>query len=490
MEIRMGKILQKYQNMSVQVRASFWFLICSFLQKGISSLTTPIFTRLLSTEDYGQYGAFNSWLGIITIFVSLNLFYGVYTQGLVKFEEERRVYSSSMQGLTLTLCLGWTAVYLLFRTFWNRLFSLTTVQMLAMMVMIWATAAFSFWAAEQRVTYSYRKLVLITLLISAAKPAVGIFFVIHAQDKVTARILGLALVELVGYTGLFAVQMARGKVFYSGKFWRYALMFNIPLVPHYLSQTVLASADRIMIRDMIGKSEAGIYNLAYQISLLMTLFNTALSQTLSPWIYQKIKAGKAGEISDVGFMSLGIIAFANLLLMLLAPEAVWIFAPESYYNAIYVIPPVSMSVFFMFSYELFARFEFYYEKTAFIMSASVTGAVINVVTNYIFIRKYGYYAAGYTTLFCYLIYAVGHYLMMNRVCDSYLGGIRPFPPVRYWMLAGGFMAAGFILLFTYQNRILRYSLLAAVLILGFIFRARVKAAVGDLVQVRKSRKKK
>ena len=174
MEIRMGKILQKYQNMSVQVRASFWFLICSFLQKGISSLTTPIFTRLLSTEDYGQYGAFNSWLGIITIFVSLNLFYGVYTQGLVKFEEERRVYSSSMQGLTLTLCLGWTAVYLLFRTFWNRLFSLTTVQMLAMMVMIWATAAFSFWAAEQRVTYSYRKLVLITLLISAAKPAVGI----------------------------------------------------------------------------------------------------------------------------------------------------------------------------------------------------------------------------------------------------------------------------------------------------------------------------
>ena len=49
---------------------------------------------------------------------------------------------------------------------------------------------------------------------------------------------------------------------------------------------------------------------------------------------------------------------------------------------------------------------------------------------------------------------------------------------------------GFILLFTYQNRILRYSLLTAVLILGFVFRARVKAAVGDLVQVRKSRKKK
>lgn len=486
----MGKFLQKYQKMSVQVRASFWFLICSFLQKGISSITTPIFTRLLTTEEYGQYGAFNSWLGIITIFVTLNLFYGVYTQGLVKYEEERAVYSSSLQGLTLTMCLAWTAVYLVFRVFWNSLFALTTVQMLAMLVMIWATAAFNFWAAEQRVTYSYRRLVLLTLLVSAAKPAVGIFFVIHAQDKVTARILGLALVELVGYTGLFVIQMARGKVFYSGKFWRYALLFNLPLVPHYLSQTVLSSADRIMIRDMVGKSQAGIYNLAYQISLLMTLFNTALSQTLSPWIYQKIKAGRAKDVSGVAFMAMGLIACANLMLMLLAPEAVAVFAPRSYYDAIYVIPPVSMSVFFMFSYDLFAKFEFYFEKTAFIMVASVTGALLNLVTNYIFIQKYGYYAAGYTTLFCYLIYAAGHYLMMNRVCDRYLDGIRPFPAGKYWGMSALFMAAGFVLLFTYRSRVLRYGLLLAAAVLALIFRDRVKDIIKGLVDIRRAGKKK
>ena len=486
----MGKFLQKYRNMSVQVRASFWFLICSFLQKGISSITTPIFTRLLTTEEYGQYGAFNSWLGIITIFVTLNLFYGVYTQGLVKYEEERAVYSSSLQGLTLTMCVAWTAVYLAFRGIWNRLFSLTTVQMLAMLVMIWATAAFNFWAAEQRVTYSYRRLVILTLLVSVAKPAVGIFFVIHAQDKVTARILGLALVELIGYTGLFFIQMARGQVFYSGKFWRYALLFNLPLVPHYLSQTVLSSVDRIMIRDMIGKSEAGIYNLAYQISLLMTLFNTALSQTLSPWIYQKIKAGKAKDVSQVSFLAMGLIAGANLLLMLLAPEAVAIFAPKAYYNAIYVIPPVSMSVFFMFSYDLFAKFEFYFEKTTFIMAASVAGALLNLVTNYIFIQKYSYYAAGYTTLFCYLVYAAGHYVMMNRVCDQYLNGIRPFPAGKYWGLSALFMAAGFVLLFTYRSRPLRYGLLFAVMVMAVIFRARLKAVVNSLVSVRKAGKKK
>lgn len=81
--------LKKYKNLPVQVRASFWFLICSFLQKGISMITTPIFTRLLSTSEYGQFSVFNSWLGICTVIVSLQLYAGVYTSGLVKFEDEK-----------------------------------------------------------------------------------------------------------------------------------------------------------------------------------------------------------------------------------------------------------------------------------------------------------------------------------------------------------------------------------------------------------------
>ena len=118
----MGKLRKKYRSMPVQVKASLWFLICSFLQKGISTVSTPIFTRLLSTAEYGQYNVFNSWLGIITIFVTLNLSAGVYTQGLVKFDKDNKILSSSLQGLTLFSVVVWTVVYLLFRNFWNRIF--------------------------------------------------------------------------------------------------------------------------------------------------------------------------------------------------------------------------------------------------------------------------------------------------------------------------------------------------------------------------------
>ena len=236
-------LLKKYRSLPVQAKASIWFLICAFLQKGISVLTTPIFTRLLTAAEYGQFNVFNSWLSILQIFISLNLSFGVYAQGLVKFSEDRYVFSSSMQGLSSILSVFWTIIYILFHNQWNELFGLNTLQMLSMLILIWTTQIFNFWAAEQRVLYKYKKLVILTLIVSIAKPVLGILFIEVATDKVTARIISLMLVEVVCFLGLFISQMRRGHTFFNKAYWKYALLFNIPLVPHYLSTVGTMSAE-------------------------------------------------------------------------------------------------------------------------------------------------------------------------------------------------------------------------------------------------------
>lgn len=452
------KFLEKYKNMPVQMKASLWFLVCSFMQKGISVITTPIFTRLFTTAEYGQYSVFQSWMNIVTVFVSLNLSQGVYAQGLVKFESDRAKFVSSLQGLTLALVAGWTVVYLAACDFWNGLFSLTTVQMLSMLVLIWLSAVFHFWAAEQRVIYNYKTLVVLTLLVSVLQPCVGIIFVLYAEDKVLARIFGMVIVEFAIYIGLFFVQVCRGRRLFDGYYWKYALKFNIPLIPHYLSMTVLSSSDRIMITNLAGESEAGIYSLAYSLSLIMTLFNSALMNTLSPWIYQKIKDRREKEIAGVAYIAMAGIAGVNLLLMAFAPEAVRLFAPQEYYEAVWIIPPVAMSAYFMFTYDLFAKFQFYYEKTGYIMAASVCGAVLNIILNYIFIPVFGYYAAGYTTLACYMMFVMAHYLFMRKVCREYLDGIKVYDLKKLLGITAVFMCAGFVLMLLYRHTAVRYIL--------------------------------
>lgn len=481
----MNKVMKKYKSLPVQVKASFWFLICGFLQRGISVITTPIFTRLLSTGEYGRYNVFNSWYGIATIIISLNLSAGVYSQGLVKFDKDRKVFSSSLQGLTLTLVAVWTVVYLLVQNFWNNLFSLSTVQMLAMLCMVWTTATFSFWSAEQRVDYKYKALVIITLIVSLAKPLLGIFLVTHSEDKVAARILGLALVEIIGYTWCFFVQMKAGKKFYSKRFWKYALGYNLPLVPHYLSQVVLNNSDRIMINSMVGDSAAGIYSLAYSLAMIMTIFNNALMNTLSPWIYQKIKEKDIKAIAPIAYLSLGIVAAVNLLLIILAPEAVRIFAPKEYYEAIYCIPPVAMGVLFLYSYDLFAKFAFYYEKTTLIMLASCGGAVLNIILNYFGIKWFGYVAAAYTTLICYIVYCIFHYTLMTKICNQYLDGVKPYNPKVLLLIYGIFLTIGFAMLFTYNYPIVRYAIIALIAADLIYERKEIKVIFKKIMALRK-----
>lgn len=77
----------------------------------------------------------------------------------------------------------------------------------------------------------------------------------------------------------------------------------------------------------------------------MTIFNTALMQTLSPWIYKKIKMKKIEELALIAYITLVLIAGINIMLIAFAPEVVAVFAPAEYYDAIWVMPPVAMSVF-------------------------------------------------------------------------------------------------------------------------------------------------
>lgn len=480
-----SKILLKYKNLPIQARASFWFLICAFLQKGISFITTPIFTRILTTAEYGQFNVYNSWFNMLLSIVSLNLFYGVYTRGLVKYKDERDVFSSSLQGLTFSLIIIWLVIYLAFRKFWNTVLGLPTFHVLLMFFSIWMTSVFCFWSIDQRVDFKYRKLVAVTIGVAVLKPTLSIAMILFCDDNVTARIVSIVFVEFIAYFGLFISQMKKGRQFFNAKFWKHALMFNIPLIPHYLSTSILNSADRIMIKDMVGESAAGIYSLAYSIAMIMMMLNTSLLQTLEPWLYKKINEKKIEDIGKVAYPAFIIVAIANILLIALAPELVAIFAPKEYYSAIYVIPPIAMSVFYMFAYTFFAVFEFYYKKTTLIVVATSAGAILNIILNKIFIGIFGYIAAGYTTLACYMIYAIFHFVFMWKTCKNNLNNAQPYSPKIFLIISVLFLGAGFFFLFIYNFTILRYCLLVLSVLISFIERKRIINVVTNILSIRK-----
>ena len=459
------KVRTAYQNLAQPVKASLWFLICGFLQKGISMITTPIFTRVMTEAEYGRFSTYNSWLGIIQIIVSLNLAAGVYTRGLVKNEEDQDRFSSSMLGLSTTCILIWSIVYALLHKWVNHWLGLNTVLMVAMFFEIWSHAAYQFWSNRERVNYRYKRLVILTLSYVILRPLLAVLCIYRTDEvhQVEARVIATTLVNVVLFTVLYISISRKGKKFFSKKYWGYALKFNLPLVPHYLSQVVLNQSDRLMINRICGSVETAYYSVAYTLAMVLQILNNSVSATMNPWIYKAIKNNQAYKIGKVSYAVLGLIALLNLAVILAAPELLSILAPESYMAAVWVVPPVTVSVYFMFLYNLFATFEYYYEKTHYVTIATIVGAVLNIVLNAVFIPKFGFIAAGYTTLACYILYAFAHYFFMRRVLRKFMNGTKIYD-VRIILALGLFLllgAAAIMLLYT--RPVIRYCLLAVLL---------------------------
>lgn len=452
-----SRLFSSYKNLSIQIKATLWFLICLFLQKGISFIATPVFTRIMSPSEFGAYNVWISWFGVATVIVSLNLFCGVYTSGIIKYSNDRKIYSQSLVSLNFVLCLSWLFLYLIFDNYFNALLGCSNIQMLCMIFLIWTSSIYSFWASEQRVDLKYKQMVCVTLLLSISKPIVCFFLVINFSDKVTARIVGVLITEAVICTPLILHYISKEQRFFNLTYWKYALFFNIPLIPHYLSQVIITNSDRIMISYFDSDKSAGIYSLGASVAQVVSVFCTAFFMSIEPWLYKKLKNGEIENISTVAYTTFSIIGILNLMLIIMAPEAVKLFAPFEYYEAIWIVPPLACGIFFSFQYTFYAVFEFYYKKTHLIALATFVGAFLNLIGNYFFIPVYGYQAAAYTSLLCYIVYALMHYIFMRSLCiKNYKVNVYSLKAILTLSLSFIMLACLFMLCYSYEY--LRYSL--------------------------------
>lgn len=479
---------KEYTALPVQLKASFWFLVCTILQKLVTVVSTPIFSRIMNTSEYGQFDVCISWMNILTCFITMNMYYGIYIQGLVKFNDEKDKFSVGVQGITSFLLVCWLGMYLLFRNNINIILRMSTAQVIAILIIMWGNANFGFWSCEQRVDFKYKKLVIVSFIASILQPMICVCLVLmFSNNKVTARLWGISITGLICYSWMFIRNFRKPQRLFSKDIWKYAIRFSAPLIPHYLSQTVLNSADRIMISKMVGDDTAGIYSLAYTVSMMMTLFNTALLQTVNPWIYKKIKESSHQEIANISYPLLILIAIVDLLLILVSPEVIRIFAPSSFNDAIWVIPPIAQSVYFMFMYNLFSNYEFYYERTSYISVATAICAVTNIVLNFVFIKIFGYIAAGYTTLFCYILFAMMHYLFMRKICKESLNNFRVYDIKKIIIISLLFVVLGFLIMLTYKSTLIRYGVLSLSIILLFLFRKQIVFRVKRMFLLRKEK---
>lgn len=150
-------LMRKYREMSPAVRTSLWFTFCQFLQRGISFITVPVFTRLLTTEEYGICNVYFAWFEVFLLFTSLKIPYEGLNNGLIRYEEDKDGYTSSVMGLILVMTAVSTGIYLLFHPWIDRATGLSSFIMLLMFVQLMFNPPLMLWTNRERFDFRYRK---------------------------------------------------------------------------------------------------------------------------------------------------------------------------------------------------------------------------------------------------------------------------------------------------------------------------------------------
>lgn len=175
------------------------------------------------------------------------------------------------------------------------------------------------------------------------------------------------------------------------------------------------------------------------------------------------------------------MAISIILFILVVPELLFILAPESYQEGVNCIPPIACSVFFVYLFGVYGNIEFYFNKNRFTMYVSSVSAVLNIVLNYIFIRKYGYIAAAFTTLICYIILTFMHAVFAEYVYKKEKKEML-LDETFIWGISIIVSAVSILLTLIYDNFVIRYGILVTSLIIIFVKKEKMKKMIKVMVK--------
>lgn len=395
------------------IKSGLWYTVSNFLIKSIGIITTPIFTRLLTKQVFGLYNNFSSWMSVLSIIVTLNLA-STFISARFDFETDFNEYILSVLSLSSLSAMIWMLFLNVFSDFFVNLLGINQIYINIMMIYFVFSPAIDMFQAKERFFYGYKKTVFISWLITVSTAFISVLLVIFLPDKLFGRIVGSVIPTIIVGAILYVIIAKNGKKVRL-KYWKYALPICLPYIPHLLSLTVLNSVDRIMITDICGPEESALYSLAYICGSVITVLVTSLNSAFSPWLGEKLNENKLDEIKSISKYYIFLFLALAVGLMLVSPEIILILGGKSYVEAKYVMPPVMSGCVFQFLYTMFVNIEQYKRKTFGMALASISSALFNFILNYIFIPKYGYIAAAYTTLASYLWLLITHMLLVKHI---------------------------------------------------------------------------
>ncbi len=469
-------MLKKIEALPKQVKATIAFTLANTITQGLTLIVTPIFVRIMSTSEIGIVTNFNSWATLLGIVVNMMLYGNSYVIAINEYPNEKDQYTSCALFISMISTIVFFAIYCIAPSTFQRLLGVERNLIILMFVGFMFLPATLMWLARQRFEYKYISVLLVSVGAAICATGLSVISVLYADtfgvDKASARLYATYFINvLVGV--FFTIRIyAKGKSVINKRFIKFIAVVNSPMIIHALAKNLLDVSDRVMIANLVGKSEAGIYGTLYSIcTLIMVLWN-AINTAILPYMFSEMNQIEIKRDSLRKVVNLLLIGFSaiTLLFVLVAPEIIRIFTIKVYFTGIGIVPPVISGCFLTAVYSMFGNVLLFNKKTTSIMISTLCGGAVNVLLNYLLIPVFGYQVAAYTTIVGYYVLTIVLYFAMRRINN--LTG--KFLDIKFaFAISFVVLIMSILLSLLYPFWYIRYALIFISAIVTFIYRDKI-----------------
>ena len=422
-------LINKIKNTEVfeALEHSNKYFISDIATKALGFISIPIFTRLFTQEDYGIVALFTSYVGIMTVVLSLSSYTAVGRYYYEKTDDFGEFIGTNIifTGLILSVTI------FIYALFYQQIINLMKLPNLLPIFLIFICLFAIIKSIYMQILIPQKKskeYAIINVLNGYTGFVIAVLFVyLLKEDRYLGRIWASLLVGFV-FTIYFMVNLSKYfKLSFKIEYIKYIVSYSFPLIPYFLSGIILAQFDRIMINNIIDAKATGLYSLGYNIGMLLLIIIGAMQKARAPYIYQFLENNNYDKLDSLMVKMFSIVVICALGLILFAKEVIIILADKKFHEGLSVIPFVVTGYIFYEMSSIVGMFIRYTKKTIFQSITVLFAGALNIILNKIFIPKYGYVAAAYTTTISYFVM-----FLLTFIVVKYFLKKRVTPPL--WLL--------------------------------------------------------
>lgn len=394
----------------------------AILVKSIAFFTLPIYTRIFTPEEFGIIEMFATIGGILSILMTLGLdstqsYY--FMEAKNKGTHDIKKITTSILQLRITLGVVLIGLVTLFAPFILD-FAFDTRLPILYLVMIAFSTFFANLVSQSleifRLIYKPWQYIGLSFLQTISNIGFILYFAYMQDMGIEGYFLGNMIGMFVAmFIGWIATRDYRYWTKIEIELWKPFLKFGLPLVPAGLMIWVMTASDRWFVMNMLGSHETGLYAVAAKFAMLMALVVETFRKAWWPIAMDMLhKEDGANFFKVVSLWYIVLGTLGAMILTVISPYLVEYLTTDEYKESWKIIGILCWGSIFYGFYLLSGLGIFHSKNTHLTIYVYGSGALLNILLNYVLVPILGLFGAALGTIISLLFANIISMIISNR----------------------------------------------------------------------------